>query len=116
MKLICIMCPMGCELTVNKDKSGNITVTGNNCIRGENYGKEEVTYPKRMLTALVKTDLGVLPVKSTKTVPKNLMFKINEEIGKLHLHSAKSGDIIIKNVLNTGVDIIVTGDYVRYDL
>lgn len=116
MKLTCIMCPMGCELNVTKDKSGNIVVTGNNCIRGENYGREEVTAPKRMLTALVRTDKGVLPVKTTCTVPKELVFKINAEIGKLHLKSAKSGDIIISNVLGTGADIIVTGDYVKYNL
>lgn len=116
MKLTCIMCPMGCELDVKKGRDGNITVTGNNCVRGERYGKEEVTAPKRMLTALVKTDKGVLPVKTTNTIPKEMVFKVNEEIGKLHVKSAKSGDILIKNVLNTGADIIVTGDYVVYDL
>jgi len=116
MKLICIMCPMGCELNVTKEKSGEIKVTGNTCVRGENYGKEEVTAPKRMLTALVRTDKGVLPVKTTKSIPKDKVFAVNKEIGKLRLKSAKSGDKIIKNVLNTGADIIVTGDYVKYDL
>ncbi|MBE5734923.1 MAG: DUF1667 domain-containing protein [Clostridiales bacterium] len=116
MKLICIMCPMGCELTVTKEKNGDVKVSGNTCIRGEVYGKEEVTAPKRMLTALVKTDMGVLPVKTTKPIPKSMVFAVNDEIGKLRLKKAKSGDKIIKNVLNTGADIIVTGDYVQYDL
>ncbi len=116
MKLTCIMCPMGCELNVTKDKGGKISVSGNTCVRGEVYGKEEVTAPKRMLTALVKTDMGVLPVKTTKPIPKDMIFKVNAEIGKLRLRRAKSGDKLIKNVLNTGADIIVTGDYVQYDL
>ena len=116
MKLVCIMCPMGCELDVQKLKNGEIKVTGNTCNRGETYGKEEVTAPKRMLTAVFKTDSGVLPCKTTIPVPKELVFKINKEIGKLKIKKAKSGDIIIKNVLNTGADIIVTGDYVKYDL
>ena len=102
MKLICIMCPMGCELNVTKEKSGNIKVTGNTCVRGEIYGKEEVTAPKRMLTALVRTSKGVLPVKTTKLIPKDKVFAVNAEIGKLNLKSAKSGDKIIKNVLGTG--------------
>ena len=116
MKLICIMCPMGCELEVNKSKNGEITVTGNTCVRGEVYGKEEVTAPKRMLTALVRTEKGVLPVKTTKPIPKNMVFKVNQEIGKLQIKSAKSGNKLIKNVLGTGADIVVTGDYVQFDL
>ncbi len=116
MKLTCIMCPMGCELMVTKEKNGEIKVTGNTCVRGETYGKEEVTAPKRMLTALVKTDKGVLSVKTTQPIAKDMVFKVNAQIGKLHLKSAKSGDVIMRNVLNTGADIIVTGDYVQYDL
>ena len=116
MKLVCIMCPMGCELNVEKLKNGEIEVTGNTCARGETYGKEEVTNPKRMLTAIFRTENGVLPCKTSVPVPKNLVFKINKEIGKLKIKKAKSGEILIKNVLNTGADIVVTGDYVKYDL
>ena len=116
MKLTCIMCPMGCELTVTKAKSGDIKVTGNSCVRGEMYGKEETTAPKRVLTALVKTAKGVLPVKTTKPVPKEKIFEINSLIGGLKIRSARSGDVLIKNVLNTGADVVVTGDYVVYDL
>ena len=111
MKLTCIMCPMGCQLTVTK-KGEEIVVTGNTCVRGEHYGKEEVTAPKRVLTALVKTKKGVLPVKTTTTIPKEMLFKVNAEIGKLNLTSAKAGQVIIKNVLNTGADVVVTGTLV----
>ena len=115
MKLICIMCPMGCELNVTK-KGNDIKVTGNTCVRGETYGKEEVTAPKRVLTALVKTKEGVLPVKTSTMIPKDMIFKVNAEIGKLNLQSAKSGDVIMKNVLGTGADIVVTGDIVKFDI
>lgn len=37
MKTICIMCPMGCPLDINK-VDGKIVVTGNTCKRGEIYG------------------------------------------------------------------------------
>ena len=56
--LTCIMCPLGCQLTVLKD-GDNITVTGNNCKRGEVFGKEEVTCPMRIVTSSVKTEKGV---------------------------------------------------------
>lgn len=98
---------MGCQLTATKTKDG-IKITGNNCIRGEQFGKEELTAPKRIVTALVRTDKGVTSVKTSKPIDKKLIFDVMSEIDKVHLKSAKIGDIVIKNVLNTGADIVVT--------
>ena len=110
MKLTCIMCPMGCELNVSK-KGKDIVVTGNTCVRGESYGKEELTEPKRVLTGLVKTKMGVVSVKTTKPIPKQMLFDVNAELGKVQLNSARFGQVIIKNVLNTGADIVVTSNF-----
>jgi len=57
-----------------------------------------------------------LPVKTSTMIPKDMIFKVNEEIGNLTLNSAKSGDVIIKNVLGTGADVVVTGDIVKFDI
>ena len=111
--LICIMCPMGCSLEITNTKDG-LKVSGNNCIRGEQYAKEELTSPKRIVTTLVKTKEGVLPCKTTKAVPKELVFKIVEKINKLTLKNGKLGDVIIKNILNTGADVVITGNKVEY--
>ena len=51
MKLICIKCPRGCNLTV-----ANGTITGNLCPRGIDYAKEEMTMPMRIVTALIKVN------------------------------------------------------------
>ena len=115
VNLICIMCPMGCMMEVTKDKSG-LKVTGNNCVRGERYAKEELIAPKRIVTALVKTFDGVLPVKTTTTVPKEIVFKVVSEINKITLKKGKIGDVIIKNVLNTGADVVITGNKVDYQI
>jgi len=115
INMTCIMCPMGCSLEVEKTKNG-LKVSGNNCIRGERYAQEELTYPKRMVTALVKTVDGVLPVKTTDTVPKDMVFKVVAEINKITLKKGKLGDVVIKNVLNTGADVIITGNKVEYDV
>lgn len=114
INMTCIMCPMGCSLVVEKSNSG-IKVTGNNCIRGERYAIDELTSPKRIVTALVKTTKGVLPVKTTDLVPKNMVFDVVAEINKLTLKKGKIGDIIIKNVLGTGADVVITGNNVEYD-
>ena len=49
-ELICIMCPKGCRLNVDDD----LNLTGNGCIRGITYGKQEITDPRRYLTSTVK--------------------------------------------------------------
>ncbi len=107
--LTCIMCPLGCQLTVLKD-GDNITVTGNNCKRGEVFGKEEVTCPMRIVTSSVKTEKGVRACKTSKPVPKSMIFEVMKEIEKLRLKSVKFGEVVIKNVLNTGADIVITAN------
>ena len=113
--MICIMCPMGCALEVEKT-AGGITVTGNTCIRGEQYAKEELTQPKRIVTALVKVGDGVLPCKTTIAVPKKLIFKVVEEINKIKLKKGKLGDVIIHNVLGIQADVVITGNPVIHNL
>ena len=108
-EMICIMCPMGCNLTVTKN-GDDITVTGNNCQRGVIFAKEELTCPKRIVTSSVKTEQGVRACKTSQPVPKSMIFDVMKEIEKLRLKKVKFGDVVIKNVLNTGVDIVITAN------
>lgn len=108
-ELTCIMCPLGCQLTVTKD-GDKIEVTGNNCQRGEIFGKEEVTRPMRIVTSSVKTDKGVRACKTTKAVPKSMIFDVMKEIEKLRFKNVKYGEVVLKNVLNTGADIVITAN------
>ena len=85
MKLTCIMCPVGCSLDVKKNENGEIVVTGNSCIRGERYGKEEVTFPKRMVTTVAKTTSGYVSVKTTSPIDKTRVQDVVSEVGKLIL-------------------------------
>ncbi len=103
------MCPLGCELTVTIDGE-NVDVKGNSCNRGVVFAKEEVTNPKRIVTTSVKTEYGVKSVKTTKPIPKSMIFDCIKEVEKLRLKDAKYGDVIIKNVLGTDADVIVTAN------
>lgn len=107
-ELICITCPRGCRLSVDD----NLNVTGNNCPRGEIYAKAELTHPVRMVTATVKIDSQTemrLPVKTSQAIDKSLMFKVVEELDKVEVKAPiKIGDVIIKNIFGTGVDILAT--------
>ena len=105
MKLICIKCPRGCEITINGD-----SITGNACPRGLEYAKEELTCPMRTVTYLCKSGDLVIPVKTDKDVPKSKIFDVVNEISKLNIGDAKIGDILIENVLGTGANVVVTGN------
>jgi CxxC motif-containing protein len=107
----CIVCPVSCNLKV-EEKDGEITVTGNQCKRGLNFGINEYSHPVRMLTTTLKTVNGSIrrvPVISTGEVPKDQLKSMVKELYKIEVPCPiKRGDIIIKNIHNTGVDIIAT--------
>lgn len=109
MKVTCIMCPRGCELTVTK-KAKSITVTGNSCPRGLLYGEKEVTAPERMVTTIKCYNGKTITLKSASPVPKGKVFDCLKEVKKAKVpDDIKVGDILVSNVAGTGEDIIVTG-------
>lgn len=110
-ELTCIGCPLGCALTVTID-GDNITVAGNTCKRGEDYGKKEVTNPTRTVTSAVPVRNGVIPMVSVKTgsdIPKEKIFDCMREIRQVSLTApVKIGDIVIADCAGTGVSVIAT--------
>jgi CxxC motif-containing protein len=111
MELVCIVCPNGCRLTVTETPDG-ISVTGNKCMRGEQYGKNELTDPRRMITAVVRTtdpSYPCVPVKSDKAVSKALIKKILGEIYRQVVSlPVKRGDVCIDNCCGSGTAILYT--------
>lgn len=111
--LTCVACPLGCSITVELDDAGNIlSVTGNTCKRGDAYARTEMTNPTRSLTSTVKVSGGVhpvVPVKSAAPVPKSMLFDCMKEINQVTLQApVKIGQVVIQNILGTGVDIVTT--------
>jgi CxxC motif-containing protein len=109
--LICIGCPMGCPLTVRME-NGQITVTGNTCKRGADYGQKEVTNPTRIVTTTVRVEGGASPMVSVKTATDIPKGKIMDCIAALKGVTIKApvsiGDVILHNAADTGVDILAT--------
>ncbi len=114
-ELICVACPLGCPLSVEMNEKGEIlSVSGNTCPRGEKYAIDECTNPVRMLTSTVKVNGGslpVVPVKTSKPIPKDKMFEcmkvINSEVVDAPV---RMGEVIICNVCDTGADIVATNE------
>ena len=110
--LTCIVCPEGCDLEIDVDN--DYAVKGGKCKRGSDYGRQEMINPQRMVTSTVYIEDGVysrLPVKTSTAIPNDLIYKCMEEINKVKVKSpVKLGDVIIHNVLDTGVDIVACRD------
>ena len=107
--ITCIVCPMGCPLKVTK-LDNEYKVEGNTCKRGEKYGVEELTNPKRVITTTVKLNgsyLNLLPVKTEDSIPKDMMFEIMEELDKITVTAPINvGDVIVEDILGTGVNVV----------
>ena len=109
---VCIVCPRGCRLIIKKDESSprGYTVEGNTCKRGEDYGIKEVTNPTRVLTSTVllkNSSLKRLPVVTKGNIPKGKMLEAMKAINKIVAYAPiNEGDIIIENLLDTGVNQI----------
>ena len=110
--ITCIVCPIGCKILIKTDGTQFEIVEGNKCKRGIEYARSEALDPRRMLTTSVLVNDGEWPlasVKSSKPVPKEKLFSVLKEIGGTAVKApVKSGQIIIKNTANTGIDIVAT--------
>ena len=111
-ELICIVCPKGCHLKV--DEAQDYKVTGNNCPRGAEYGKKELTHPTRTITSTVKIEGAALPRVSVKTscdVDKKLIWDIMERLNDVNVKApVHRGDIVVENICDSGADIVITKD------
>lgn len=112
VELTCIGCSKGCAITVSL-KDGKIEkIKGNSCKTGEKYAIKEIKAPTRIVTSTVKVRKGkhkVVSVKTQSDIPKESIFSVMEVIKNVKVEApVYIGDIIVKNVCNTGVDIVAT--------
>ena len=101
----CIMCPMGCEMTVTIEDGKVVDVKGNTCPRGAKYAHDEVTAPKRMLTTTVRVEGGMLPLLKEKVLDCAAYLR-----GVTVKAPVKTGDVIVEDILGLGVNIIASRD------
>jgi len=111
-ELTCITCPMGCRLSVDRDGSGGVSVSGNRCARGARYAEEELLAPKRVVTATVRLSGGEyprLPVRTTGPFPKEDVEALLGFLYGLEVAApVKRGQVLAANVLGRGVDLMAT--------
>jgi CxxC motif-containing protein len=95
-------------------RNKKFNISGNECIKGEQYAIQEIKKPLRILTTTVLIDNGehtLLPVRSEKGIHKDLIIECINEISRIRIKAPiKCKDIIYKNILNTGTNIIACRD------
>ena len=110
----CINCPLGCQVVVTMDGDEITDILGNNCKRGKIYVKDEIKDPKRMVCSTVKISDSSeysVPVKTANAIPKGLIFDCMKEINNAEIKApVHIGDVVIANLLDTGVDVIATDE------
>ncbi len=112
VKLTCISCPVGCQITVQMDGDKIIAVTGNSCPRGEAYARQEVIAPQRVIATSVKVDGGELPLVSVKTdkpIPKQLIPQLMKYVKSLAVAAPIAvGQVLARDVLGTDANLVAT--------
>ena len=113
-QLICIGCPVGCLITVEKKEDGSLSITGNTCKKGEEYARNEFTAPVRTVTSMIRVENGrgqVSPVKTATEIPKGKIGECMEQIRSCLVPApVRVGDVLIEDVAGTGIAVIATGN------
>jgi len=111
-EMICIVCPLGCSLTVDYTQRAIQSVEGNQCKLGLEYAEKEILNPERTLTTTVRVKhghLSLVSVKSNKPLPKERLFDAMNLLAKIEVEAPiRIGDKIVENLFNTGVDAVAT--------
>lgn len=111
-KMTCIQCPQGCQLSVDVENGYVLKVTGNKCPKGEAYAKQEIENPVRTLTSTVLAEglsLKMVPVKTSKPIPKNKLMAVMQEIRKIKINKPmRVNQSLVKNILGLGADLVLT--------
>jgi len=110
-ELICIACPVGCRLTVRLE-GGEIRVSGNQCSKGEIYGREELLAPRRVVTTTVRltgSSLRRLPVKTSSPLAREHIEALLAEARRLEAAPPiRLGQVLLADFASTGVDLVAT--------
>ena len=97
-ELICIACPIACRLTVTQSGS-EVSVSGNRCVRGDAYGREELLAPKRIVTAVIPTDSALFPcapVRTDKPVSRGQVRRLLRSLYSTRISlPVRLGDVVI---------------------
>jgi CxxC motif-containing protein len=113
IKLICITCPKGCTLEVQRD-GDTVLKVDQGCKRGHEYAQRELVDPRRMVSSTVKISGGphpLLPVYTAEAFPKPRIPELMAALREMKLKAPVIMDqVVLADALGTGIDILASRD------
>ena len=112
----CTTCPLECKLTVSVDNSGAfLAVAGNRCPRGEEFARQELVLPLRVLTSTVRLEKGaslvLLPVRSDRAFALAKHKQAVEELRSVICRTpVRMGDVVAPKIAGTEAAMIASCD------
>jgi len=108
----CIICPNGCLIKVEYEGTSIKSIKGDECPKGKDYVKNEITNPLRVFTGSVLVENGNFSLVSVKThvpIPKKYLKKIGEVTRRIKVEvPVEIGQVVASNLLNENIDLIAT--------
>jgi len=110
--LTCNICPRGCIVTIIIENMLIREINGNRCKNGFDYARKKIASHEREFTSTVlikDAELPLLPVHSSKPLPREYLPAVIEMIQEIEVSApVMTGQVIIENILNSGIDIIAS--------
>ena len=111
-EFICIICPNGCRIKVEYEGTNIKNIKGDECPKGKDYVKNEITNPLRVFTGSVLVgngDFSLVSVKTSVSIPKKYLKKIGEITRRIKVEAPVTiGQIVASNLLGEKIDLIAT--------
>jgi CxxC motif-containing protein len=108
----CIICPNGCLIKVEYEGINIKNIKGDECPKGKDYVKNEITNPLRVFTGSVLVehgDFSLVGVKTPLPIPKKYLKKIGEITRHLKVKAPLTiGQVVAFNLLNQNIDLVAT--------
>jgi len=111
-EFICIICPKGCRISAEYEGTNIKNISGDKCLKGKDYVKNEITNPLRIFTGSVLVENGDFPLVSVKTtapIPKKYLKKIGEITRRIKVEAPiEIGQMVASNLLDNNIDLVAT--------
>ena len=111
--MLCIICPEGCEMDIT-ETNGELSFSKGICRRGQEYARQELAEPARVLTTTVRligSNIAMLSVRSATAIPKERLLEAMDQIACKSIEApVVVGQEIVEDLAGTGVPLIATRD------
>ncbi|MGA9398967.1 MAG: DUF1667 domain-containing protein [Anaerolineaceae bacterium] len=112
-RLICITCPKGCTLEVQRD-GDTVIMVEQGCKRGHEYAQRELVDPRRMISSTIKITGGehpLLPVYTADAFPKPHIPELMAALRKVGVKAPVCmNQVVLADALGTGINILASRD------